>query len=127
MINPVIILLREDLPRPLRGTPIEEVGVPMFPFLDLSTMPSYQAKIRTSELVIFVDRLDGNGRVKVLKSRCLGGLHQGDRVAVPKGTILPSDLLDDLLYERLDLSSPRVVLPPTTRLCVNPEGAGYHT
>ena len=69
----------------------------------------------TAELVLFVDHRDGNGQIKVLKSRRLGCSWNGQTVAVPTGTVIPSDLFDDLVCERLDLSSPRVIVPEASR------------
>ena len=58
-----------------------------------------------------MDHQDGNGQIKVLKSRRLGAKRGDEAVALPTDTILPSDLFDDLVCERLDLNSPRVVVP----------------
>lgn len=107
MINPVVILHREDLPRAYRSTPIEHVTVACLPRPD----SSFQANDRIAELVLFVGHQDGNGQIKVLKSRRLGAKRGDVFVALPTGTILPSDLFDDLVCERLDLMSPRVIVP----------------
>ena len=104
MINPVVILHREDLPLAYRSTPIGHVTVACLPRPD----SSFQANERTAELVLFVDHQDGNGQIKVLKSRRLGAKRGEETVALPTDTILPSDLFDDLVCERLDLNSPRV-------------------
>ena len=104
MINPVVIIRREDLPRAYRSVPIEHVNLTLFPY----SVSSYQVNDRIAELVLFVDHQDGNGQIKVLKSRRLGAKRGDEAVALPTGTLLPSDLFDDLVCERLDLNSPRV-------------------
>lgn len=119
MINPVIILRREDLARSIRETPIEQI--------DLSVMQhkgyqQHHADERTAELILFVDHQDGNGQIKVLKSRRLGAKLHGEDVALPVGTVIPSDLFDDLVCERLDLNSPRVVVPEANKPRLLPEG-----
>lgn len=62
-----------------------------------------------------MDHQDGNGQIKVLKSRRLGAKRGDETVALPTNTILPSDLFDDLVCERLDLNSPRVTVPEAYR------------
>lgn len=89
--------------------PIEHVNLTLFPY----SISSYQVNDRIAELVLFVDHQDGNGQIKVLKSRRLGAKRGDEAVALPTDTILPSDLFDDLVCERLDLNSPRVIVPET--------------
>ena len=77
MINPVVILHREDLPRAYRSTPIEHVTVACLPRPD----SSFQANDRIAQLILFVDHQDGNGQIKVLKSRRLGYIRRAVAMA----------------------------------------------
>ena len=102
MIKNVVIIRREDLPRDQRNVPIESIG-------PCEAVDGDTAK--SAELILFVDFLDGDGRIKVLKNRCLMGTKGTTPVVVPRGTIIPSDWFDTLVCRYLDLDSPRVVLP----------------
>ena len=108
MLNPVIIVCRGHLSRAMQGTPIAEIDITL---LGRCGFRQHTADERTAELVLFVDHRDGNGQIKVLKSR-RGGAWLGELpVALPTGVIIPSDMFDDLVCNRLDLQSPRVQLP----------------
>ena len=111
MISNVLILRRGDPTKVARSLPIEEVWAEHLAVNHLDSAITLQA-FRTSELVLFVDHANGDGRIKVLKNRRLPGLNHQDYTCVPSGTILPSDWFDNLVCGTLDLLSPRVVLPP---------------
>ena len=106
MISNVLIMTRNDLHYHTRNLPIEEVHQEDFIFENVG----HHRLEHTSDLILFVDHLEGNGRVKVLKNRRLTVTNSNQMSTVPTNLILPSDLLDDLLCGVLDLSSPRVVL-----------------
>lgn len=112
MLNPVVIIRREDLSRAIRDLPLEQINLSV---MHRRGYQQHHADERTAELILFVDHQDGNGQIKVLKSRRLGAKLNDEIVALPTNTVLPSDLFDDLVCERLDLNSPRVVIPEATR------------